>query len=95
MSGEDRRPLQKAACGLQFLAQLLHLGARLRVFGTHVVDERPQLAHLLLQIVHRVQGAVIVRWGGTGRRLLLCHQKSGAENENRCGEDRSTNRRSP
>jgi hypothetical protein len=35
---------------LQVLAQLVHLGARLGIFGAHLVHQTSELTHLILQV---------------------------------------------
>ena len=45
-----RRPFQQGARGLQVLAQLVHLGARLGIFDAHLVHQTSELTHLILQV---------------------------------------------
>ncbi len=47
------RPLQQRARGLQVLAQLVHLGAGLGIFGAHLVHQASKLADLILQVTNR------------------------------------------
>jgi hypothetical protein len=58
--------LEHSSRRLQILAQLVHLGPRLSIFSSHLVDQSPQLTDLVLQVAHGI-GRLARR---RGRRIL-------------------------
>jgi hypothetical protein len=58
---------EKGARGLQVVAEMLHLGAGLCVFGAHLIDHATQFADLILQFA---DGGGGVSWRSGSGRLL-------------------------
>jgi hypothetical protein len=86
--------LEQSARSLQVLAQLVHLGAGLRIFCAHLIHHFAKFADLILQVPD-VVGGCSRRGGGSRCRRLLRPAVRAEQDESGCRQGGPANHNGP